>query len=230
MTQMSLEKRIERLEAVYEIQNLVSKSEYLIAVSTNPGMGERVVEMYARRDDVSICIGGVGMYKGYESIRKSYTGISESMSKMVKLEGTWADVALTTPVIEVAEDGKTAKGLWMIIGWETTRHPVTDKVDCNWHWDKYAADFIKEDGVWKLWHVNIFLTFFADFYKSWAEGGAHPSMDVELPPEHRAGEPCPFRFMPYDPNKKRELFPAFPEPYKTYDGNMDWIDPYKPQK
>lgn len=64
-----------------------------------------------------------------------------------------------TPVIEVAGDGKTAKMLCYSIGL-SVRGSVdssgSESTSTMWMWEKYAVDFIKEDGEWKIWHlVNI---------------------------------------------------------------------------
>ena len=61
-----------------------------------------------------------------------------------------------TPVIEVAGDGKTAKGLWYSIG-QSVRGTVDSSgktsVGTGWMWEKYGVDFIKENGKWKIWHL-----------------------------------------------------------------------------
>jgi hypothetical protein len=61
------------------------------------------------------------------------------------------------PIIEIAGDGQTAKGMWYTIGLG-----VRAKVDktgktstsTSWMWEKYACDFIKENGKWKMWHFE----------------------------------------------------------------------------
>jgi hypothetical protein len=61
-----------------------------------------------------------------------------------------------TPVIEVAGDGKTAKGLWYSIG-QSVRGEIDSSgktsVGTGWMWEKYGVDFVREDGVWKIWHL-----------------------------------------------------------------------------
>ena len=64
-----------------------------------------------------------------------------------------------TPVIEVAGDGKTAKGIWYSIGL-AVRGSIDDNgntsISTGWMWEKYAVDFAYEDGKWKIWHlVNL---------------------------------------------------------------------------
>ena len=61
-----------------------------------------------------------------------------------------------TPVIEVAGDGKTAKGIWYSIGIGVRPNVNSDGTytkSTSWMWEKYAVDFIKEDGKWKIWHL-----------------------------------------------------------------------------
>jgi hypothetical protein len=55
---------------------------------------------------------------------------------------------LTILVVEIAEDGLTAKGVWISPGHET--FPVGDKLKDYWSWGRYAVDFRKEDGKWKI--------------------------------------------------------------------------------
>ena len=54
-------------------------------------------------------------------------------------------------MIEVAGDGNTAKGLWFITGAETSPKD-DDRLDPHWTWARYATDFIREDGKWKIVH------------------------------------------------------------------------------
>ena len=150
------------------------------------------------------------------------------------LVGFVAEADLSNPVTEIAGDGKTAKAAWMAPGIETLPDKVTGKPRAGWCYTKYACDFIKEDGKWKFWHFNNFLTFYCDFEKSWASGGEHYSRRAGSiqppPPEFAPDGPPTHRHNPYDPKGKRELLPAFPEPYETYNGSQDWIDPFKPEK
>lgn len=37
----------------------------------------------------------------------------------------------------------------------------------EWAWSKYGADFIKEDGEWKMWHMHLYPIFKSDYDKSW---------------------------------------------------------------
>jgi len=61
-----------------------------------------------------------------------------------------------TPVIEVAGDGKTAKGIWYSIGLSVNGRVGENgqiSIGTGWMWEKYAVDFAYEDGKWKIWHL-----------------------------------------------------------------------------
>lgn len=219
MMKRSLEKRIDRIEAYIEIQNLMGKYEYFLSAA----MGEEVYRLFALKSaDVSANIGDWGVYKGEDGIKRQFI---EGFMKYVPKEGWLAEADLTTPIIEVSGDCKTAKGAWTSPGVETN-FDNTGKPHAGWCWIKYACDFIKEEGEWKIWHLNCFLTFSSDYYKSWAEGG-------DIPKEVREGgvplqspdAPNPYpHYKPYDPHLRRGLLPAFPYPYETFNAREDWID------
>jgi hypothetical protein len=228
MSEQSLEQRIQRLEAIHEVQNLMGKYEYYLAT----GMGEEIVSLFAQNTSgVTANLGDWGVFKGIEGIKKLFIGL---IGTMMTQEGCLGEADLTTAVIEIAGDLKTAKAAWMSPGFETTRDPINGKIHAGWCWTKYACDFVEENGEWKLWHYNNFLTLFADYDKSWAEGGEHysrqPGAIIPFDPKCQPDGISIHRHQPYSPNTKREFYPAFPTPYETYDGNQDWIDPYKPSK
>lgn len=59
---------------------------------------------------------------------------------------------LSTPNVTLAEDGKTAQGTWYSIGRGLLPRPRTEP-PIAWNCQKICADFIKEPGGWKIWHV-----------------------------------------------------------------------------
>jgi hypothetical protein len=228
MINNNIEKRLERMEDIWEVQKVMSKYEYYLTA----GMGEEIITLFARKTPgVTANLGDWGIFKGIDGIRKLFIGL---IGTMMQKEGCLGEADLTNPLIEIAGDGKTAKAVWMAPGFETTRDPRDGKIRAGWCWTKYACDFVKEDKEWKIWHYNNFLTFFSDYNKSWAEGGEHYSRikgaEIPFPSEFSPDGPPIHRHAPYFPNTKREFFPAFPLPYETYNGNQEWIDPRKPTK
>ncbi len=79
--------------------------------------------------------------------------------------------SMLTPVIEVAADGKTAQGVWDSFG-----PNLSNGTDVgNWLWVKYGVDFIKEDGAWKIWHMQVFAIFNTPYNKSITESAKERS-------------------------------------------------------
>lgn len=100
-----------------------------------------------------------GYYVGMEEIRRYYDlCISQAVEEVKDIPGAEPGYGrflfhpLSTPNVNLAEDGKTAQGTWYSIGADC--YPGEDgTADCNWNCQKICADFVKEQGGWKIWHV-----------------------------------------------------------------------------
>jgi hypothetical protein len=141
----------------------------------------------------------------------------------------WAIHTQTTPIIEVAGDGKTAKGLWYSPGIMANTVINNGKVEVSggWFWEKYGVDFIKEDGEWKIWHIGM-------YYDPTPPGwGAEMSMTGEALADQvsKGGEneaqkkikelmaptrPNPDPYKSWEPKSVMKLEPPFPDPYYTF--------------
>jgi hypothetical protein len=216
MTEKSLEERfaaleheVDRLQSVIEIQNLVGR----YAVIHTPISMSKTPELFAlKQPDVSVEIAMWGVFIGAEKIKRMYATMSEGDLK----PGAMFEHQFTTPQIVVAKDGKTAKGLWFSPGHETP--PAKDgKLEPHWCWGKYGADFIKEDGEWKIWHLHFYDTFMIPFDKSWVDTPQPPLDFIEEQPGV-SPDKRPTCRTSYFPDMIREPVPWYPEPYDTWDG------------
>ena len=73
----------------------------------------------------------------------------------MELKGNMLIHYLASPMIEVAGDGKTAKGVWRSPGIEAVRPPGGAKPVALWSFGAYACDFIYRAGRWQICHVNV---------------------------------------------------------------------------
>jgi SnoaL-like domain len=124
---------------------------------------------------------------------------------------------LTTPVIEVADDGRTAKGIWLSPGYIAA--PQGGRLQAFWHWDRYAIDFAKEDGKWKIWHFWVGKDFSTPYEKSWVESALDSAPGVQLdavPGFPKPNAPSQTPYGGYSPFKQAYFVPAPPHPYKTF--------------
>jgi len=177
-----------------------------------------------------------GVYTTWESVTRYHRGRPSPAGKLI-LHAT------TTPVIEVAGDGETARGVWIMAGTESgltdpeqaasmppsmySRGEVQGKkVWAHWVWCKYAIDFLKQDGQWRIWRFRCYELARAPFEEDWVSFGEknQAAFDLDLmyfgddgkpvfmPP---ADEPARDTNHPYSPATVQQLQPAPPEPYTS---------------
>jgi hypothetical protein len=146
--------------------------------------------------------------------------VHEFLFSKNECEGLMMFHPLTTPIIEVAGDGKTAKALWIGCGPQSIC--IDGKVHARWCFEQYAVDFIKEDGIWKFWRIHLYNIFDCPFEKSWVEEptkrGLAPMQQPHLAPDR----PTTYD-NPYSPDSKcclMEGVPPVPEPYEVWDDSM----------
>ena len=91
-----------------------------------------------------------GYYVGMEAIRGYY--VTKHAADLGDGVGSMNAHPISTGLVELAGDGKTAKGLWYSIGQDT--YPNGDgTAKALWNTGKVAIDFVKEGDAWKIWHI-----------------------------------------------------------------------------
>jgi hypothetical protein len=213
-----LERRIQRLEDHNEVVKVYTKLQYLHSA----GMEREALKLFALKSpDVSVEVAAGGVFVGAKSI-KIAEGVSEGWSEDDPKSGTSLPPGtmhihpLSSPYIEVAGDGKTAKGIWLSLGVECGSRG--EKWSSYWAMVKEGVDFIKEDGKWKIWHCHAYPVFMADYYKSWID--TPPSTSLPRPPipdDRKPDKPTTYLWE-YSRDRVYENVPAPPEPYETWDG------------
>jgi hypothetical protein len=140
-------------------------------------------------------------------------------------KGAFPMHCMTTPVIEVAKDGQTARGLWLMIGAESGRMPGDTETKANWAAGQFAMDFIKENGEWKIWKYNTTGLIYSPFEKGWHVENAEvlkKMQSMERPEEYKPDRPASYPWM-WDPNEHFQNIPPVPLPYETWDDSLACI-------
>lgn len=173
--------KIQRIEDVNAIQNLMSKMDFLYEAGMYE---ERMAYIAKKTPGVTIEIGARGVFEGYESARRTLVDTEKyyEQSHAAGMKKAFPDIKfpsdfagkfesnlLGTPVIEVAGDGKTAKGVWISLMTVGKTHDNQDKPQAMWIWWKIGADFVKEDGEWKIWHYVKNPVYATSYDKSWVD-------------------------------------------------------------
>lgn len=223
----------ERFEDRREIKNLMGK--YVSSLLLN-WEGKIFDSFWSKSEDVSLGFNN-GYYKGADAVRGYFDAVAQATAlksktlqgifpeKLGKLSdeelygvGPFEVKPLTSPYIITADDGMTGKGIWMVQGHNVdieTSGPVS-----YWTWGSYAADFIKEDGQWKLWHVLYVEDIHCISGQDWAsEQAPYPEL-----PEFKAiaGIKLPQPNVPmtvreiYSPARPLKMLPMIPKAYATF--------------
>jgi len=214
---------------LHEINNLMSLHAWYHAASMND---VELDEIWSKRDDI-VWAQNSGYWIGPKSIRAYYgPKVSRESTK-----GSFVWHTITTPVIEVAADRQTAKGVWytpgVVGGFES---------GFNWMFEKYGVDFILEDGVWKVWHMHVYTDTAWPLGGKITAGGGGPAPGGAPTPAAEAvgseGDAGGGMQMPMNGPDKAEqnykelspeteivLVPKPPVPYKTWSETWSYVDP-----
>lgn len=191
---------IRRVWDVEEIKKLANKRVYY---QVNQWSERELDELWtAEQRDTASFGSNTGFYVTLDSIRKWYTTRPSGT-------GVLASRPISTGLVELAGDGKTAKGLWYCIGQET----VPGKA--MWVTGKVAIDFVKEGDDWKIWHVVEANDLTGGAGEHYSEGD--PYWNPETDPVVKEFGTPDVSVLTHDPNFNWwDDYPAMPEPYETF--------------
>lgn len=189
----STEQLVERWEQYQSIVNLMGRRSFRNLWK----MEDAVFEEYWCKEAPDPSLGfNDGYYKGYESVTgyfKALHELNEIRAKAVQSAnndklgkkslddlygvGSCNPDNLTTPLVEIAEDNKTAKGLWYSLMTETDYTEAGCTTYHKWGW--VAVDFVNEHGQWKIWHLIQTEDFKAIAGQNWAKGSTSKPADPQ---------------------------------------------------
>ena len=219
-----------------QVENLFSRYMYL----HNAFRDTDIIPLWAKKGtpDVRAQYSNLGVYTDWDKIISYHQGRPSPRGKLIMHY-------VTTPMIEIAGDGQTAKGLWIVNGLESGLvDPEHAKNMPAWMFEKemvngkkvwmhnvyikYGIDFIKQDGEWKIWHFHCFEVARAPYGMGWipfAAAAQDDAFNVDLMYVGEDGKPV---FMPpvdgpatvmgnmYRTDTAQRLEARPPEPYHTF--------------
>ncbi len=213
--------KLERLEAVEACRNLMGKYSYYHTAFRN----QEYIDLWAKRED-DLLVMPWGTYRGFEGVKACYMkdhGDRSDPAVLEKLKGAVMMHEMDTEVIEVAADGKTAKGAWISPGHETyvegrvpglQKEESSGEAHAEWAWSKYAVDFIKDaDGQWRIWHMRLYPLFKCEYGTSWVDAVQPKPEDYTFMSSERAAGM--WTYSPTEVYPANE--PAIPWPYEKFE-------------
>lgn len=234
---MNLNMDAEKLVTIWEhrraVQNLMGifSGHYLLKQEK-----DIVADLFSERDDICLAVND-GFYSGREAVTGYYEALHQKnllttrliMAKYPeKFEGKTEEDAygcglinykpLDTPVVEIAGDEQTARGIW------TCRNSYSDLRTSGavtfYEWGWVAADFIKEAAGWKIWHLMIVNDVHVQAGLQYNEGEQPyaPVAGFEAMADFKMPEPNVKKTIRtlYSTNRPRTCAPEVPEPYETF--------------
>lgn len=216
MMMQSVEQRIEKLEAVHEVENLVGRYEFWHAANLH----KKCLGLFALDTPgvkVEMDWGAFEERAGVERFFLGYHGPHDAENADADLQGDMHVHTQTTPVIEIAADLQSAKGVWMSPGHETIPLGPNGAKKAFWIWLKYGFDFVKENAQWKIWHMSVYCNFICPYETSWVDMAPMPprrKMPESIGPDRYLPDPPPWR---YGIDRPQVNVPAPPEPFASFD-------------
>jgi hypothetical protein len=235
---------------VQELANLMGRR----AFYHSAGHNEMEFALYANRPDISWGQ-NQGFRIGPDAIKGDYVDDNNrnraaELARLAKLNpelkndpanlgaGIFVIHTLSTPIIEIAGDDQTAKGVWYTPGAIGMVDEKGKNLTGSWLWERYAVDFIKENGQWKFWHILVL----TDFLSPMGKDLQLPGPMIAAAPvgtESKAGAksaaaaangPRPWslatqNYAAWSPTTVSSIAPRLPEPYKTFSETFSYGPP-----
>lgn len=202
---------IAKLEAHHSIQNLMGRT----IVALNFRQPERVLEAFAlNRDDVSFEYADEGRFVGKDAVK----AIVDHLIGAPALPGEMRDQQLTTPIIEIAGDGLSARAVWWVPG-AGAGIGEEGEPEALWDWGAIGADLVRDGEDWRIWHLHFFRYILCRYDEGWTDDTS--LINRPNTPMHPLSQPTTYH-NPYSPLSIRGGVPAAPRPYATADGSA-WM-------
>lgn len=172
-----LEKQIENQDSVHAISNLMGRYAFYLS----SGMGSRIVdELWLHNDRIRVEYGASGVYTGLWKVKTYYI--------KNKIPGMLSTLTLSSPVINISEDGRKARGVWTAFGTETdagdlgicvpgekdSRRRLLSSVTKEGKRyraeilvQKYDVTFERNDGQWKILGLHVKEFFRCPYDRDW---------------------------------------------------------------
>jgi len=186
----TLTKQLSTLQDIEEIKTLQRAYGYYL----EHWMFQEIIDCFADSPDAAFDSFPGSTYLGKEGVIRYFGHFKEPHPEFLH------QLMQVQPVIDVAPDGKTAKGRWY--GYGPLAIPSGKGVRESIHSGTYENEYVKEDGKWKIlklrWKINYTTT---------------PGEGFVKPERAAAAEPISFSNMPKPDTPRKDLDARYPSGY-----------------
>ena len=191
-----LTRRVERLEGARAVRKLQRAFGFYV----DRGLWGEAADLFA--GDGTIELGIDGVYQGNDRIREYLRRLHAGQEGLIY--GQLNEWVTLQPAIHVAPDGRSATARWRDHGMLGQY-----KSHAEWRDGIYENTYVREDGVWKIHSLRLYVNFVAPYERGWArlrggEGLARSEASQAFPPDRApTTEPAPFPAMQVPPFQAR---------------------------
>lgn len=207
----STEERVRRVELYLEAQRIIG----LYANYMAAGEFDKITDLFALDMPTLRAEMLWGVYEGREGIKRLYGGYFPSTCEGKDPQEERLQ-AMEVPIIKVAKDCRTVKGIWVCPGYITTVDG--DGKKGYWSWQKCACDFIVTEQGLKIWHFHVYGLFESLYGTTETLPSGTIRYSKEIPEKFAPDAPPTTRFdlsresiYPYEP--------AVPAAYTVFDSD-----------
>jgi hypothetical protein len=170
-----LTERVERLEGARAVKKLQRAFGYYV----DRGLWGEAADLFA--DDGTIEIGVDGVYVGKARIREYLRRLHGGQEGLIY--GQLNEWITLQPAVAVAPDGMSAAARWRDHGM-LGRY----KQHAEWRDGIYENAYVRENGVWKIKSLHLYVNFVAPYERGWArlsggEGLVQSEAAIAFPPD-----------------------------------------------
>lgn len=171
----ALTARVEKLEGARAIKKLQRAFGYYV----DRGLWKDAADLFA--DEGSIEIGIDGVYVGKARIEEYLRRLHGGQEGLIY--GQLNEWVTLQPAVFVADDGESATARWRDHGMLGQY-----KQHAEWRDGIYENTYVKEDGIWKINALHLYVNFVAPYEKGWArlqpgEGLVQSEASKAFPPD-----------------------------------------------
>jgi SnoaL-like domain len=155
----SIDAQASRIEDYNTLRNL----QQIYGFYYDEALWDQVIDLFS--DDASLEVGAHGVYAGKASLRRYFYGMTAGRQGL--LQGQLNNQLQLAPVITLGSDGQTAHARWRAL--------IQDGVfgqGANWGFGVYENEYVKQNGVWKIQRLHLYLRFYSPYEGGWTHATA----------------------------------------------------------
>jgi hypothetical protein len=150
----ALDLQADRLSDYDQLRNLQQIYGYYF----DKALWDQVIDLFT--EDAELEVGQQGRFIGKPGIRRYLYGLTGGKQGLV--HGQLNNHFQLSPVITLSPDGQSARARWRLM--------VQDGLlgsQANWGAGIYENEYVKQDGVWKIHRLHLFVKLYAPYEGGW---------------------------------------------------------------